>query len=137
MAVGVALLCSLAKQAAAVLPDADIEIVETHHNRKLDAPSGTALMIADAIREARPELHNHCGRSGQCKRESDEIGIHAVRMGGVVGIHEVLITTQTQTITLKHEAYSRALFAEGAVTAAQFLMGKGPGLYDMKSMIGK
>ena len=137
MAVGVALLCSLAKQAAAVLPDADIEIVETHHNRKLDAPSGTALMIADAIREARPELHNHCGRSGQCKRESDEIGIHAVRMGSVVGIHEVLITTQTQTITLKHEAYSRALFAEGAVTAAQFLMGKGPGLYDMKSMIGK
>lgn len=137
MAVGVALLCSLARQAAAAFPDADIEIVETHHNRKIDAPSGTALMIADAVRQARPELHNHCGRSGQCRREPDEIGISAIRMGGVVGIHEVLITTQTQTITLKHEAYSRALFAEGAMAAARFLQGKEPGLYDMQSMIGK
>lgn len=137
MSVGVALLCSLARQAAAVLKGADIEIVEIHHNRKADAPSGTALMLADAVRQARPELKNHCGRSGQCKRESDEIGISAIRMGGVVGTHEVMITTETQTITLKHEAYSRALFAEGALTAARFLLGKPAGLYDMQSMIGE
>ncbi|MBU5625659.1 4-hydroxy-tetrahydrodipicolinate reductase [Oscillibacter sp. MSJ-2] len=137
MSVGVALLCSLARQAAAVLEGADIEIVEIHHNRKVDAPSGTALMLADAVREARPELKNHCGRSGQGKREQNEIGISALRMGGVVGTHEVMITTETQTITLKHEAYSRALFAEGALTAARFLQGKGAGLYDMRSMIGE
>ena len=138
MSVGVNVLIELARQATKILGgEFDIEIVEKHHHNKLDAPSGTALMIADAVRQARPELHNHCGRSGQCRREPDEIGISAIRMGGVVGIHEVLITTQTQTITLKHEAYSRALFAEGAMAAARFLQGKEPGLYDMQSMIGK
>ena len=132
---GIALLCELAVQAAALYPDADIEIIEKHHNRKLDAPSGTALMLADRITEARPDAKNVCGRSGHAKREKNEIGIHAVRMGNVVGEHEVLISTDTETITLKHEAHSRSLFAEGAVVAAAFLVGKGAGLYGMRDMV--
>lgn len=132
---GVALLVELAKKVAAAMPDAEIEIIEKHHDRKIDAPSGTALAIADAIREVRPEATFHCGRSGQAKRTPNEIGIHAIRMGNIVGEHEVMIGTNNQTITLKHEAHSRALFAEGALAAAAFLQGKGAGLYDMKSMI--
>ena len=136
MSLGVALLCELARQAAALYPDADIEIVETHHNRKLDAPSGTALMIADRIREERPDATYKLGRAGHEKRESREIGIHAVRMGNVVGEHEVRIGTDTETITLKHQAHDRSLFAEGAVVAAAFLVGKEPGLYGMRDMLG-
>ncbi len=132
---GVALLCELAVQAATLYPDADIEIVEKHHNRKLDAPSGTALMLADRIAEARPEANKVLGRSGQAKREKNDIGIHAVRMGNVVGEHEVFIATDTETITLKHEAHSRSLFAEGAVVAAAFLVGKGAGMYTMRDMV--
>ncbi len=132
---GVALLCELAVQAATLYPDADIEIVEKHHNRKLDAPSGTALMLADRITEARPEANKVCGRSGHAKREKNDIGIHAVRMGNVVGEHEVFISTDTETITLKHEAHSRSLFAEGAVVAAAFLVGKEAGMYGMRDMV--
>ena len=132
---GIALLIELARKTAAAMPDAEIEIVEIHHDRKVDAPSGTALAIADAIRQIRPESTVHSGRSGMGKRTPEEIGIHAVRMGNVVGIHEVMIGTQNQTITLKHEAHSRALFAEGALAAADFLMGKPAGLYDMNSLL--
>lgn len=135
MSLGVALLVELAKQTAAVLPDADIEIVETHHNRKLDAPSGTALMIANAIKIVREEAKLVFGRSGSAKREKNEIGIHAVRRGNIVGIHEVLISTDSQTITLKHEAHSRTLFAEGAISAAEFIKDKPAGLYDMNSIV--
>ena len=132
---GIALLIELAKKTAAAIPDAEIEIIEKHHDRKVDAPSGTAIAIAKAIQEVRPEAAVHNGRSGFGKRSKEEIGIHAVRMGNIVGEHEVLIGTQNQTITLKHEAHSRALFAEGALAAAEFICGKAPGLYDMKSMI--
>ncbi len=135
MSLGVALLCNLAKTAAKTFPDADIEIVETHHNRKLDAPSGTALMLAREIQKIRKKAFFSFGRQGQAKRMKDEIGIHAVRMGNIVGIHEVIVATDTQTITLKHEAHSRALFAEGSLAAAAFLVGKDAGLYDMYSMI--
>jgi len=135
MSVGVALLCRLARQTAALFPDADIEIVETHHNRKLDAPSGTALMLADAIRAARPDAVNRCGRSGMAKREKNEIGISAIRRGNIPGIHEVIVSTGTQAITLKHEVYDRALFAEGALTAAAWLVHQSAGLYDMYSML--
>ena len=135
MSLGVALLCELARQAAALYPDADVEIVETHHNRKLDAPSGTALMIADRIREERPEATYKLGRSGHEKREAREIGIHAVRMGNVVGEHEVRIGTDTETITLKHEAHDRSLFAEGAVVAARYLIGQKAGIYGMRDML--
>ena len=132
---GVALLVELAKKTAAAMPDAEIEIIEKHHDRKVDAPSGTALAIADAIREARPEATVVAGRSGHGRRTPNEIGIHAIRMGSIVGEHEVMIGTDSQTVTLKHEAHSRALFAEGALAAAAFLQGRGAGLYDMRSMI--
>ena len=135
MSLGVALLVELAKQAAIAMPDAEIEIIEKHHDRKIDAPSGTALMIANALCEVRPEAYTNLGRSGQGKRTPEEIGIHAIRMGNIVGEHEVILGTQNQTITLKHEAHSRALFAEGAIAAADFLVGCGKGLYDMKSIV--
>lgn len=135
MSLGVALLCELAVKAAATMPDADIEIVETHHNRKLDAPSGTALMIANAIKAVREKAQFVFGREGNAKREKNEIGVHAVRRGNIVGIHEVLVSTDSQTVTLKHEAHSRALFAEGAVSAAEFILGKGAGLYNMNSIV--
>lgn len=135
MSLGVALLVELAVKTAEVMPDADIEIVETHHNRKLDAPSGTALMIAKAIQRVRENSIFNFGRSGTKKRESNEIGIHAVRRGNIVGIHEVLVSTDSQTITIKHEAHSRALFAEGAISAAEFICNKPAGLYDMNSIV--
>lgn len=135
MSLGVALLTELAKKAASAMPDAEIEIIEKHHDRKIDAPSGTALMIANEICSVRPRAYTNCGRSGRKKRTEDEIGIHAVRLGNIVGEHEVIIGTQNQTITLKHEAHSRALFAEGAFSAAEFIVGCPAGIYDMKSII--
>ena len=135
MSVGIALLCELAKTTAATFPDADIEIVETHHNRKLDAPSGTALMLAEAIQSVRKGLRRVLGRSGMEKRDKNDIGIHAIRMGNVIGRHEVSVGTDSQTITLTHEAHDRALFAEGAVTAGLFLLGKPAGFYTMQDMV--
>ena len=132
--IGVALLIECAKKVASALPDAEIEIVEMHHDRKMDAPSGTAIAIANALRDVRPELTAESGRTGFGKRTPNEIGIHSVRIGNLPGIHEVIIGTGTQTLTLKHEAHDRALFAEGALTAAAFLQGKPAGLYDMKSL---
>ena len=136
MSLGVALLVELAKNAAAALPEAEIEIIEKHHDRKLDAPSGTALMLANALSEVRPESYVNCGRRGQGKRTREEIGVHAIRMGNVVGEHEVILATQNQTITIKHEAHSRALFAEGALAAAEYLVSAEAGLHDMKSLVG-
>ena len=133
---GIATLTDLVKRAVALYPDAEIEIVEQHHDRKLDAPSGTALALFSAVKEVRPEATANCGRSGQGKRSKDEVGIHAVRMGNIVGEHEVIIGTPNQTITLKHEAHSRALFAEGALAAAAFLLRQPAGLYDMSDVIG-
>ena len=136
MSLGIAVLCRLAKQAAAAFPDADIEIVEAHHIRKVDAPSGTALMLFNAIKEVRPEAVANCGRSGEGKRTKEEIGIHALRMGNVVGIHEIHIHTGNQSLTLKHESGSRAMLADGAVDAARFMVDKPKGLYNMESMLG-
>ena len=135
MSVGIALLCELAKATVKAFPDADIEIVETHHNRKLDAPSGTALMLAEAIESVRAGLCRVLGRSGMKKREKNDIGIHAIRMGNVIGRHEIIVGTDTQTLTLTHEAHDRALFAEGAVTAGLFLLGKPAGFYTMQDMV--
>lgn len=132
---GVALLIDAARRVAAAMPDAEIEIIEKHHNRKVDAPSGTALAIADALCEVRPNATVVTGRSGYGKRTPDEIGIHAIRMGNIVGEHEVIVGTPNQTITLKHEAHDRALFAEGALAAAEFLCGKPAGLYNMNDLV--
>ena len=137
MSLGIAVLCRLAKQAAAYFPDADIEILEIHHNRKVDAPSGTAKMLFEAVKEVRPEAAAHCGRAGEGKREKQEIGISSLRMGGVVGVHEVHICTPNQSLTLRHDAVSRGMLAEGAVDAARFMEGKKPGLYNMESILGK
>ena len=135
MSVGVALLVQLARQTAQAFPDAEIEIVEIHHDQKLDVPSGTALMIADGIKSVRPGTTYNIGRPENGKRTREEIGLHSLRLGNVVGIHEVLVSTGTQTITLKHEAHDRMLFAEGAMTAAQYLEGKPAGLYNMQTML--
>ena len=132
MSLGIAVLCRLAKQAAAAFPDADIEIVEIHHTRKVDAPSGTAKMLFEAVKEVRPQAYANCGRAGEGKRTKDEIGISALRMGNVVGIHEVHICTPSQTLTLRHEAANRAMFADGSVAAAEFVAGKAAGLYNME-----
>ena len=135
VSLGIAVLCRLVKQAASFFPDADIEIVEIHHTRKVDAPTGTAHMLFNAVKEVRPEAVENCGRSGEGKRTKNEIGVHALRMGNVVGIHEVHITTANQSLVLKHESGSRAMLADGAVDAAKFMVGKGKGLYDMESIL--
>lgn len=132
---GIAILTELAKKTAALMPDAEIEIIEKHHNRKIDAPSGTAISIVNAIKEVRENSYSLCGRSGQGKRTENEIGVHSIRMGDIVGVHEVIIGTKSQTITLTHEAHNRALFAEGAIVAAMFLYGKSAGLYTMKDLL--
>jgi 4-hydroxy-tetrahydrodipicolinate reductase len=138
MSLGVNLLVNLAKKAAAVLSDNfDIEIVEMHHNQKLDAPSGTALMIADGISsvlDQKPEYvyERHSKRE---KRSKNEIGIHSVRGGTVVGEHEVIFAGKDEIVTLKHSAMSKQIFATGAINAALFLAGKTPGLYDMGDLV--
>ena len=135
MSLGIAVLCRLAKEAARFFPDADIEIVEIHHNRKVDAPSGTALMLYNAVKEVRPEACAHCGRAGEGKREKSEIGISSLRMGSVVGVHEVHICTPTQSLTLRHDAVTRSMLADGAVDAARFMVGKTSGLYTMNELL--
>ena len=135
MSIGVALLADLAKKAAAVFPRADIEIIERHHNQKLDVPSGTALLLARRIQEARPDSHLLVGRHENGLRSANEIGIHSLRYGGEVGVHEIIISDGNETITLKHDAENRALFAGGALAAAAFIVGQAPGLYDMRSII--
>ena len=137
MSVGVAVTADLVKRATKAFPGANIEIIETHHNQKLDAPSGTALIMANAVQEVRPECTINSGRTGHGKRTENEIGIHSLRIGNVVGLHEILISTGNETITIKHQANSRDLFGEGAVRAAQFICNKKPGLYNMTDLVGE
>ena len=139
MSLGVNLLMKLLQEAAKVLaPEGfDMEIVERHHNQKVDAPSGTAIALADSLKEALEEDYAYVyDRSGhRKKRDSNEIGISAVRGGTIVGEHEVIFAGEDEVIEFKHTAYSKALFAKGAVAAAKFLAGKGPGRYDMSDVI--
>jgi 4-hydroxy-tetrahydrodipicolinate reductase len=135
MSLGVALLAELAKKTAAAFPDADIEIVETHHNRKADAPSGTALLLAHRMQEVLTDSVLLVGRHENGKRTAKEIGIHSLRLGNEVGTHEIIIATGAETITLKHEAENRSLFANGALAAAAFLGGKPAGMYSMQDII--
>ena len=140
MSLGINLLLKLLKDAAKVLAPAgyDIEIVEKHHNQKLDAPSGTALALADSINEAMEGSYVYTYDRSQVrrKREKKEIGISAVRGGTIVGEHEVLFAGLDEVIELKHTAYSRSVFGKGAVEAARFLAGKPAGMYDMSDVIG-
>ncbi len=138
MSLGVSLLVELAKKAEAVLGDSfDVEIVEKHHNQKIDAPSGTALMLADAVNEVRENQMKYVydRHSQRKKREKAEIGLHSVRGGTIVGEHEVIFAGQHEVLTLSHSAYSKELFASGAVNAAVFMYGKGPGLYTMSDLV--
>ena len=141
MSLGINTLFDLCKKATQVFADAgyDIEIVEKHHNQKLDAPSGTALALADACNEALDEKYEYCyGRADRReKRPKNEIGISAVRGGNIVGEHEVIFAGLDEVITIKHTAYSKSVFAKGAVEAAKFLAGKPAGLYDMKQVIAE
>lgn len=140
MSLGVNLLIALAKRATEVLSDSsfDIEIIEKHHNQKIDAPSGTALAIADAINDTLSEPYTYCYDRSTIreKRSKKEIGIHAVRGGTIVGEHEILFAGNDEFITLKHQATSKDVFAVGAIKAAKFLAHKGPGLYDMSHLLG-
>lgn len=140
MSLGINMLLKILKEAAAILAPAgfDVEIVEKHHNQKLDAPSGTALALADSINE---ELGQDCeyiyDRSGKReKRSRNEIGISAVRGGTIVGDHDVIFAGTDEVVTFSHRAYSKAVFGKGAIQAAKFLKGKPAGLYDMSDVIG-
>ena len=138
MSLGINLLANLAKKAVAVLGnDFDIEIIEQHHNQKIDAPSGTALMLADAISEEfdKPMKYEYNRHSKREKRTKDEIGIHAVRGGTIVGEHSILFAGRDENITLSHSARSKEVFAVGAVNAAVFMNGKTPGMYDMGELV--
>ena len=136
MSLGVALLADLAQRAAKIFSDCDIEIIEAHHNQKLDVPSGTALLLADRIKEARNDLTFNIGRHEYGKRTNNEIGIHSLRYGSEVGTHEIIFSNGLETITLRHDAKDRALFAKGALTAAEWLIKQKPGLYNMRNLLG-
>ncbi len=135
MSVGVAFLAEISRIAAALFNNSDIEIIEKHHNKKADAPSGTALLIADKIKDVRPELEYNMGRSGYGVRQKNELGIHAIRAGNIVGEHEVIVNTGSQQISLKHEAFDRRVFADGALSAAEFIKEKPAGLYSMSDLV--
>lgn len=139
MSVGINVLLKVLKEVAPIFASAgfDIEIVEKHHNQKLDAPSGTALALADSINDS---LDKKCEyvydrSTRRMKRPADEIGIAAVRGGSIVGDHDVIFAGKDEVVTLSHTAYSRAIFGKGAIQAAKFLSGKGAGLYDMSAVV--
>lgn len=138
MSLGVNLLCSLAKSAAKVLGgNFDVEIIEKHHNQKIDAPSGTALMLANAVNQVFDDkyTYEYDRHSKRQKRTKTEIGIHAVRGGTIVGEHDVIFAGHDEVITLSHSAQSKEIFAAGAVNAAKFIVGKPNGMYDMGSIL--
>ena len=139
MSLGINLLMKLVKEAAMNLAENgfDIEIVEKHHNQKLDAPSGTALALADSINDAMEERYEYVYDRSKVRRKrgKNELGISAVRGGSIVGDHDVIFAGTDEVITLSHTAYSRAVFAKGSVAAAKFIKGKDAGLYDMADVL--
>ncbi len=138
MSLGINLLVNLAKKAAEVLGDRfDVEIVEKHHNQKIDAPSGTAIMLANAVNEAfdNTKQYVYDRHSRRQKRDKNEIGMHSIRGGTIVGEHDVIFAGNDEVITLSHSAASKSVFAEGSVKAALFIKDKPAGLYDMQMLI--
>jgi len=137
MSIGINVVNNILKNISAFLYDNyDIEIIEKHHNQKVDAPSGTAILLADTIKAAIPEETVYTfGREGSSKRVHKEIGIHAIRGGNIVGDHEVIFAGQGEVIEIKHSAISREVFGVGALKACEFMYGKGPGLYNMDDVI--
>ena len=140
MSLGINLLLKLLKEAAQTLALAgfDIEIVEKHHNQKLDAPSGTALALADSINEQMDSAYTYVYDRSQVrqKRGEKELGISAVRGGTIVGDHDVIFAGADEVVTFSHRAYSKAVFGKGAIQAAKYLKGKSAGMYDMADVIG-
>ena len=133
---GVAALRLAVREATAALPDADIELTETHHNAKRDAPSGTAKTLLDDIEDVRDDLNDRVhGREGEAPRDDDEIGVHARRAGDIAGEHEVLLGGSNETLSLTHRAGDRSIFAEGALDAAEWLARQEPGWYDFFEVI--
>lgn len=135
MSRGASLLQYFAALAAGAFPEADIEIVEMHHRRKADAPSGTALMLAESIQRVRPQSYSAI-RGSEIGRAGGEIGIHSIRMGSCEGVHTVIISDGTETLTLCHRAENRSVFAVGALAAARYIVGRRPGIYNMQNMLG-
>ena len=138
MSLGINLLADLAKRAVKVLGGQfDIEILEKHHNQKIDAPSGTAIMLADAANSELGDKYNYVydRHSVRAKRTKNEIGMHAIRGGTIVGEHEIIFAGRDEVISLKHEAHSKSVFAVGSVNAAIFLKGKQAGLYAMSDLL--
>ena len=136
MSLGVNIMVKLVKEAAKLLNGFDIEIVEKHHNRKEDAPSGTSKMLISAIQEVLPDVKGVFGRSGRsCKRQPGDIGVSSVRGGNIVSDHDVLFCGDSEVVTLAHHAQSNAIFAEGAIFAAKKILDKENGLYDMKDIL--
>lgn len=138
MSLGINVISELAQTAARILGgNFDVEIVEAHHNQKLDAPSGTALMLADAISEALPQkpVYEYDRHSKREKRSKNEIGIHAIRGGTIVGEHEIIFAGHDEVIKISHSAGSKRVFAAGAVNAAIFIADKQPALYSMKELV--
>lgn len=135
MSVGVALVADIAERVAKLFGPCDIEMIEAHHNQKLDVPSGTALMLAKRLQEARENSTLNIGRHENGKRPANEIGIHSLRFGSEVGTHEIIFSNGLETITIKHDAKNRALFANGALAAAKWLVNQKTGLYGMKDFI--
>ncbi len=140
MSLGINMLFKLLQEATQILSPAgfDIELVEKHHNQKVDAPSGTALALADAIKEVLPDdyYYKYDRSQERSKRDPKEIGISAVRGGTIAGIHEVIFAGEDEVIEFTHTAYSKSVFAKGAIEAAKFLAGKPAGYYDMRDVIG-
>ncbi|MBN2795774.1 MAG: 4-hydroxy-tetrahydrodipicolinate reductase [Clostridia bacterium] len=134
MSLGINVMLTLASHAAAILKDFDIEIIEKHHNQKIDAPSGTAKMIVDAVNLGK-DMPIVYGRSGDTGKRQREIGVHAVRGGTIVGEHHLIFAGEDEVLEIKHQAASKKVFAQGAIAAGKFLMRKNPGFYNMSDLV--
>ncbi len=136
MSLGVNVLLKLVKEASKMLPNFDIEIIEKHHNKKVDAPSGTAIMVANAIKDVLVDVEYNYGRYGrECKRNEKEIGIHAIRGGTIVGEHTAIYAGADEIVELKHTAQSKDIFANGSITAAKYLVNQPAGYYNMDDLL--
>ena len=137
MSLGINVLLKLIKESTKLLEGFDIEVIEKHHNKKFDAPSGTAVMITNTIKEVLPNIKNNYGRYGRnSKREENEIGIHAIRGGTIVGEHSIIYAGHDEILELKHTAQSKDIFAKGSIAAAKYLVNQNAGYYNMDNMLG-
>lgn len=136
LSIGIVIMRQLASYASKLLGDAcDIEIIEKHHHLKQDAPSGTAYMLLDAIKESRPDLHTVHGRQGHSSRQKQEVGLHAIRGGSIVGEHTLLFALNQETLEVTHKGESKQIYALGALNAADFIIKQAPGLYTMDDLL--